>query len=47
MLFFVKTGSICNAYRLINIVVVVVVVVVLEVETAENILKIRTLNGAF
>ena len=44
MLFFVKTGSICNAYRLINI---VVVVVVLEVETAENILKIRTLNGAF
>jgi len=46
MLFFVKTGSICNAYRLINI-VVVVVVVVLEVETAENILKIRTLNGAF
>ena len=46
MLFFVKTGSICNAYRLINI-VVVVVVVVLEVEMAENILKIRTLNGAF
>ena len=46
MLFFVKTGSICNAYRLINI-VVVVVVLVLEVETAENILKIRTLNGAF
>jgi len=27
-LFFVKTRSICNAYRLINVVVVVVVVVV-------------------
>ena len=29
-LFFVKTRSICNAYRLINVVVVVVVVVVVD-----------------
>ena len=30
ILFFVKTRSICNAYRLINVVVVVVVVVVVS-----------------